>query len=179
MYLVPPMSEEPPQEYVVFVATHLADLRRETDRLVGGDFEAAHLYMDVLADVASHWRRLSWRRRLLGRPQAARDYLQHRLAVRTRQWREDQIYEVDVRVMRQQTYAPALYRRGGSLALLKAALVPDTHRSGVVLASADAGIAWCQAYRRQQWHAVGRRIALGILLIAALIQTMSSISVDY
>ena len=83
-----------------------------------------------------------------------------------------------MRVLRPQPYASGLYRRGGSIALLKAPLVDDTHRSGV-MATADAGIAWCQAYRRQQWHAIGRRVTLGILLIIALIQTMSAISVDY
>ena len=179
MYLVPPMDDEPPREYVAFVAAHLAGLRRETDRLVGGDTEAAHLYMDVLADVAGHWRRLHWRRRLLGHPFAERDYMQHRLAVRTKQWRDDQVYEVDVRVMHRPAYAAPIYRRGGgSLALRKAAVLPGTVRAGVV-AAADAGIAWVQAYRRQQWHAVGRRIALGVFVIAALIQSMSQISTDY
>ncbi|MBB4698256.1 hypothetical protein [Paractinoplanes abujensis] len=172
------MDDEPPPGYVTFVATHLDDLRRETNRLVGGDTEAAHIYMDVLADVAGHWRRLSWRRRLLGRPDAAREYLQHRLAVRTKQWRDEQIYEVDVRVLRPPAYSPEVYGRGGSLALRKAGLVGGTVRSGVV-ARADAGIAWCQAYRRQQWHAVGRRIVFGVLLIATLIQTMQWLSVDY
>lgn len=178
MHLVPPMDDEPPPEYVDFVASHLDGLRRETNRLVGGDFEATHIYMDVLADVAGHWRRLSWRRRLLGRPSAVRDYMQHRLAVRTRQWRDEQIYEVDVRVLPPPGYSPAPGRRDGSLALRKAELIPDTVRRGVV-ASADAGIAWCQAYRRHQWHTVGRRIALGVLLIATIIQTMQSLSVDY
>ncbi|MBM2622323.1 hypothetical protein JIG36_43160 [Actinoplanes sp. LDG1-06] len=178
MYLVPPMDDEPPPAYVAFVATHLDDLRRETNRLVGGDTEAAHLYMDVLADVAGHWRRLSWRRRLLGRPYAVPDYMRHRLAVRTKQWRDEQIYEVDVRVLRPPAYSPSFYGRGGSLALRKAGLIPGTVR-GSVVARADAGIAWCQAYRRQQWHAVGRRIVFGILLIATLIQSMQWLSVDY
>ncbi len=178
MYLVPPMDDEPPPEFVAFVASHLAALRHETTRLVGGNLEAAHLYMDVLADVAGHWRRLSWRRRLLGRPDAVLDYMQHRLAVRTKQWRDDQIYEVDVRILHPPAYASALYRRGGSLALRKAALLPGTVRTGVV-AKADAGIAWVHAYRRQQWHAVGRRIALGIFLLALLIQSATWVSVDY
>ncbi|MGK5677841.1 hypothetical protein [Actinoplanes sp. URMC 104] len=177
MYLVPPMDDEPPTEYVAFVAAHLDELRRETNRLVGGDTEAAHLYMDVLADVARHWRGLSLSCRLLGRPEAARDYMRHRLAVRTKQWRDDQFYEVDVRVMRGTAYAPAYYRRDGSVALRKASVLPGTVRSGVV-AVADAGIAWVQAYRRYQWHAVGRRIAFGLLLIAVLIQYMSAIAPD-
>ncbi|GAA0512481.1 hypothetical protein Ade02nite_43680 [Paractinoplanes deccanensis] len=178
MYLVPPMDDEPPPDYVTFVALHVSDLRRETTRLVGGDHEAAHLYMDVLADVACHWRRLTWRRRLLGHPHAARDYMTKRLATRTKQWRDDQIYEVDVRVMPPPL---AMYRRGGgptaSLALRKADLVPDTHRTGVE-ATADAAIAWVQAYRRQLWHRAGRLIAGGILLIATMIQFMTSISPD-
>ncbi|MEV4343953.1 hypothetical protein AB0J83_05690 [Actinoplanes sp. NPDC049596] len=177
MYLVPPMADEPPPDYVTFVAVHVTDLRRETERLVGGDPDAAHLYMDVLADVAGHWRRLIWRRRLLGHPHAAADYMTHRLATRTKQWREDQIYEVDVRVMPPPL---AYYQRGGptaSLALRKADLLPDTHRLGVE-ATADAGIAWVQAYRRQLWHRVTRLVIGGILLIATMIQLMTSISPD-
>ncbi|MBU2666671.1 hypothetical protein KOI35_24485 [Actinoplanes bogorensis] len=172
------MADEPPSEYVAFVSMHLDALRRETNRLVGGNTEAAHIYMDVLADIAGHWRRLTWRRRLLGHPHAVRDYMQHRLAVRTKQWRDEQIYEVDVRVLPPPVYAAALYRRGGSMALQKASLIPGTVRVGV-LASADAGIAWCQAYRRTQWRAIGRRIVFGLLLIATIIQSMSWLSVDY
>ncbi|SNY55924.1 hypothetical protein [Paractinoplanes atraurantiacus] len=178
MYLVPPMDDEPPPDYVTFVALHVNDLRRETLRLVGGDHEAAHLYMDVLADVACHWRRLIWRRRLLGHPHAAADYMTHRLATRTKQWRDEQIYEIDVRVL---PPPASYYSRSGpraSLALRKAGLLPDTHRSGVE-ATADAGIAWVQAYRRQLWHRAGRLIVGGILLIAAMIQFMTSISTDY
>ena len=178
MYLVRPMDDEPPPEYVAFVSTHLDVLRRETNRLVGGNTEAAHIYMDVLADIAGHWRRLSWRRRLLGHPHEVRDYMRHRLAVRTKQWRDEQIYEVDVRVLRPPVYSSVFYRRGGSLALRKASLIPGTVRSSVV-ASADAGIAWCQAYRRVQWRAIGRRIAFGLILVATIIQSMSWLSVDY
>jgi hypothetical protein len=170
------MDDEPPPEFVAFVAAHLADLRRETDRLVGGDAEAGHLYMDVLTDVAGHWRRLCWWSRLTGHDAAAA-YLRERLARKTRQWRDDQIYEVDVRVVREYAMVPAGVS-ARSLALRKAAVLPGTVRSGVV-AVADAGIAWVHAYRRQQWHRVGRLVAFGILLIGGMIQFMSAISADY
>lgn len=173
MYLIPPMEDEPPPEFVAFVSSHLSALRRETDRLVGGDTEAAHLYMDVLCDVAGHWRRLCWRARL-GRPEAPREYLERRLTSRTRQWREDQVYEVDVRVVRQRPLEPpaAGAPPGGSLALRKAAVLPGTVRGGVV-AIADAGIAWVLAYRKHQWRRVVRVVALGIFLIAGFIQYFS------
>ena len=177
MYLVPPMDDEPPPEYVAFVATHLCELRRETDRLVGGDHEAGHLYMEVLSDVAGHWRRLMWWSRVT-HGDAATDYLRERLAQRTKQWREDQIYEVDVRVLQPRPVFPASLPGEGSLALRKAGLLPGTVRSGLT-AIADAGIAWVHAYRRQQWRRVGRSIAFGILLVGGMVQVMSSLSVDY
>ena len=179
MYLIPPMEDEPPPGYVAFVAAHLGDLRRETARLVGGDLDAAHLYLDVLADVAGHWRRLRWWGRVRGNPHAVREYMLHRLAVRTKDWRDDQMYEVDVRILSPSPWASsaaALYQRdAGSIAYRKAAMVPDTHRSGVE-AVADAGIAWVQAYRRQQWHRAGRLNVGGILLIGGMIQYMSALS---
>jgi hypothetical protein len=170
------MDDEPPPEFVAFVVTHLADLRRETDRLVGGDTEAGHIYMDVLADVAGHWRRLRWWSRLTGHD-AATAYQRERLARRTRKWRDDQVYEVDVRVLRQYSMVPAGVT-ATSLALRKAAVLPDTVRSGVG-AIADAGIAWVHAYRRQQWHRAGRLIAFGILLFGTMIEVISALSTDY
>ena len=180
MYLIPPMDDESPPEYVAFVAAHLAELRRETRRLVGGDPEAEHIYLDVLADVAGHWRRLYWQCRLLDRPDAAAGYLRHRLAVRTKEWRDEQFHEVDVRVVREHAMSGvALYRRdAGSIAFRKAALVPDTVRDDLS-AAADAGIAWVHAYRRHQWHRAGRVIVGGILLVGGMIQYMSMLSVDY
>lgn len=173
MYLIPPMDDEPPPGYVAFVVSHLGELRRETDRLVGGDTEAAHLYLDVLADVAGHWRRLCWQSRWT-RSDAIDDYLRRRLAARTKQWRDDQIYEVDVRVMRQPVLIPVSVATA-SLALRKAAVLPGTARSGVI-ATADAGIAWVHAYRRQQWHRAVRLVAAVVLLVGGMIQYMSSLS---
>ena len=176
MYLIPPMDDEPPPGYVDFVSTHLGELRRETDRLVGGDTEAGHLYLDVLADVAGHWRRLCWLSRW-GHRDAVGDYLHRRLAARTKQWRDDQIYEVDVRVVRKPVLVP-LGATNASLALRKAAVLPGTVRSGVI-ATADAGIAWVHAYRRQQWHRAGRLIATAVLLVGGMIQYMSWLSTGY
>jgi hypothetical protein len=172
MYLIPPMDEEPPPEYVAFVAAHLCPLRAETERLVGGDPEGAHLYMEVLTDLAGHWRRLAWQS-WLGRRDTATEYLTRRLAVRTKQWREDQIYEVDVRVLHKPSSVSL--RGPESLALRKAALLPGTARSGVIPV-ADAGIAWVHAYRKQQWHRIGRLVAGGIFLVGSMIQYMSWLS---
>lgn len=172
MYLIPPMDEDPPPEYVAFVAAHLRPLRAETDRLVGGDPEGGHLYMEVLTDLAGHWRRLAWRGWLSRRDEAGA-YLMRRLATRTKQWRDDQIYEVDVRVVGKPLPVPL--RGPVSVALRKAALLPGTARSGVIPV-ADAGIAWVHAYRRQQWHRAGRLIAGGIVLVATMIQFMSWLS---
>jgi hypothetical protein len=173
MYLIPPMDDEPPPAYVSFVTAHLGDLRRETDRLVGGDAEGGHLYMDVLADVAGHWRRLCWLGRLRRRDEAA-GYLRRRLSTRTRQWRKEQIYQVDVRVLRAPAYAVAV--PGASMALRKAAVLPGTARAGVLVALADAEIAWIQAYRKQQWRGLGRLVVGGALIFTALIQYITWLS---
>ena len=173
MYLIPPMNDQPPPDYVAFVALHVADLRQEADRLVGGDTEGGHLYLDALADVAGHWRWLKWWRRFGGRDAAA-EYMRRRLATRAKHWRQDQIYEVDVRVLR--PMLPVTLGAGApTLALRKAAVLPGTVRSGV-LAVADAGIAWVMAYRRQQWHRVGRLVAVSVLLFGAFIQYMTYLS---
>jgi hypothetical protein len=176
MYLVPPMDDEPPPEFVAFVTSHLAYLRQEVHRLVGGDPDGVELYLDVLADVAGHWRRLHWWGRLTGRD-ALSGYLQRRLEARTRHWRDDQIYDVDIHVVRQHAMVPAFGGTARSLALRKASLLPGTARTGAI-PYADAGIAWVRAYRKQEWHRVGRLVALGIFLVGGMIQYMTLIS-DY
>src|SRR3954464_6124747 len=52
------MTSEPPAGYVAFVARHLEPLRRDAVRVVGGEEDADHLYVDVLTDVATRW---TWR----------------------------------------------------------------------------------------------------------------------
>jgi hypothetical protein len=172
MYLIPPMEDEPPPAYVSFVGTHLGELRRETSRLVGGDTEGAHLYMDVLADVAAHWRRLGLMSRL-GRRDATELYLHRRMTTRTRHWRDDQIYEVDTRVLRAPVFMPA--GPAASLALRKAAVLPATARSGL-MALADAEISWVQAYRKQYWRRIARTAATILIVFGGALQVMSWIS---
>jgi hypothetical protein len=172
MHLVPPMDDEPPPEYVAFVATHLDRLRHETTRLVGGDPAGGHLYLEVLTDVAGHWRRLSWLGRL-GRPHAAEDYLRRRLTSRMKQWRDDQIYQVDMRVLSRPSTAPT----AASLALRKATVLPGTARVGA-RPVADASIAWLHACRRQQWHRLARFAVLAVLLVGAMIQVLTRLSVS-
>lgn len=171
MYLIAPMDEEPPEAYVRFVSTHLGELRSETSRLVGGDADGAHLYMDVLADVAGHWRRLCLLTRL-GRRDALELYLHRRMTTRTRHWRDDQIYEVDIRVLQTPMFVPA---GPVSMALRKAAVLPGTARAGLV-ALADAEIAWIQAYRKQYWRRIGRTAAAFAIILVVLVQIMSWIS---
>ena len=174
MYLVPPMTDDPPPEFVAFVVTRVAELHAEARRLTGGDPEGDHLYLEVLADVAGHWRRLCWWSRW-ARRDAAADYLRHRLRVRTKRWRDDQVYEVDVRVMPPQVYYAPVRPAPSSIALRKAAVLPGTARIAA-RAVADAGIAWVQAQRREQWHRVGRLAVFAVLLIGGMIQFMSAIS---
>ena len=171
MHLIPPMDDEPPPEYVAFVTLRQRELRAETARLVGDDPIADQIYLDVFTDVAGHWRRLRWWSRVT-RGDAVAAYLRRRLAARTKQWREDQIYEVEVRVLRPQMPVVPLITPAGSLALRKAAVLPGTARASLD-ALADAEIAWVHAWRRSQWRLVGLRVGGAVLLLAALLQYFS------
>ena len=156
MYVVPPMEEEPPAGFVTFVAVHLGTVRDEAARLTGGTQRADEVYPLVLSDVALHWRRLQLRRRLSGRDEAA-EYLHRRLAARTEQWREEQIYPVEVQVLRPppvHMYAPV----AASIALRKAAVLPSTERART-RPLAEAAIAWEHAWQRARWHRIGRIVA--------------------
>jgi hypothetical protein len=104
-YLVPPMEDEPPPEFITFVAGRLARLRGEAARLIGGDRSAPEITMEVLTDLAGRWRWLTWQARLTHRDAAA-EYLDRRLTARTKQWREDQLYPVEVNVLPDATWAP-------------------------------------------------------------------------
>ncbi len=99
-YVIPPMDPDPPDDYVAFVRANLAVLQTAAARLVGGPENAHEVYPEALVDVAGRWRRLRLLARL-GRRDATSQFLQRRLAARAKQWREEQIYEVDVRVVRQ------------------------------------------------------------------------------
>jgi hypothetical protein len=179
-YLIPPMDDEPPAEFIAFVAGRLASLRSETARLVGGERFAPEVYTEVLTDLAGHWRRLSWRSRL-GHRDARAEYLDRRLAARTRQWREDQIYPVEVTVARQEPSGAAAppprhpVPQAETVARRLAPLLPTTHRADAQVV-AEAGIAWVHAYRRYVWRRYARVCGGIVLLIGYLVQFMSQVS---
>ncbi|GAA2498097.1 hypothetical protein [Winogradskya humida] len=164
-YLFPPMNDEPPPDYREFVAARLDLLELQAARLTGGDHTAARsLTVDTLTDLAGHWRRLHWKSRLQGRD-ARVDYLQRRLAIRTRHWREEQLYPVEVTAY-QRTYKAIA---GVSVAQRLALLIPSTVREelGVV---AEAEIAWLHAYRHFIWRRYARVAATSLLLFIAMVQ---------
>ncbi|WP_157408568.1 hypothetical protein [Actinoplanes sp. N902-109] len=172
-YVFPPMDEEPPPDYCSFVAARLGTLHRQAFALTGGHADAAEsITTDVLTDVAGHWRRLRWQTRLLDRDAIDR-YLHRRLEHRTKLWREDQPYPVDVIVQP----PPQLYQPhpAASVAHRLAALLPSTVRTELSTL-ADAEIAWVHAYRRAMWHRYARVWAGSFLLLFGMIQVMSAAS---
>jgi hypothetical protein len=172
MYLIPPMQDDPPPEFVDAVAAHEGELRHEALRLVGGDPVGHEIYQDLLVDLAGHWRRLRFWGRLTD-SDAAGVYLRKRLVKRTAAWRDDQVYEVEVRVLR--TESPPLVAVGGpaaSLAFHKAAVLDSTTRAGL-LTLADAAVAWCHASRRSEHRRIARLAVGGFLLVATMVQSMS------
>jgi hypothetical protein len=169
-YVVPPMADEPPGDFVAFVVTHLSDLQREAARLVGGPQYADEVYPMVLSDVAGHWRRLQlWAR--VAQRDVPSDFLVRRLLTRAKQWREDQIYEVEVLGLRPPP--PALYApHPVSYAARKAALLPGTERVQQ-RPIAEAAIAWEHAWHRAQWRRVGRTAALVLLVMLVFLQLVA------
>jgi hypothetical protein len=180
------MDAEPPPDYVEFVARHLGVLKSEAARLVGNPRYADELYPEVLSDVAGHWRRLHWWCRL-GHPNGMTDFLRRRLATRTKQWREDQIYPVEIRVSALPVPAPfssspadlpaPTIRRAApdSVARRLAPLLPTTVRAEAS-PMAEAAIAWLHAYQRYCWRRAGRLIGGTLLTVGAIVQVMSRFS---
>ena len=169
MHVVPPMAEEPPGDFVTFVSVHLPTLQQEAARLVGGPQHADEIYPMALSDVAAHWRRLRWFNRLTQRDTRP-EFLGRRLAARAKQWREEQIYEVEVQLLRPPapvSYLPASY------ALRKAALLPGTERLPA-RPLAEAAIAWSHAWRRARWHRIGRTVAAVAVVLLAFLQALPS-----
>jgi hypothetical protein len=169
MYIVPPMEEEPPRDFVDFVAVHVADAQSEAARLVGPD-HADEIYPAALSDLAARWRRLRLLRRLRGVPPSsagdpALETLYRRLAMRAKQWGDDQIYDVDVHVVRMAQ--PAYAAGPASVALRRAAVLPDTAR-WQARPLAEAAIAWDHACRQAEWRRIGRTVAVVVLLFLAL-----------
>lgn len=164
VYLVPPMDDEPPADFVEFVRVRLGDLEWEAARLAGGPAHADEIYPEALADVAGHWRRLSLRSRLTHRD-APGAYLARRLVKRAAQWREEQIYEVEIDALR----TPVHHRE--SVALRKAGLIPGTGRRQA-RPLAEASIAWTHAWRRSRHHRWARAAAICTLVTIAVTQSL-------
>lgn len=164
-YVVPPMAEEPPGDFVSFVAAHLGEAQREAARLTGGVQHADEIYPMALSDCAGHWRRLRWRSRL-ARRDVPGDFLARRLSTRAKQWRDDQIYDVDVRALRPPAVHTAL---PASWAARKAALLDSTSRAQA-RPIAEAAIAWSHAWRRARWNRIGRTVAVVALVLLAFAQ---------
>jgi hypothetical protein len=178
MYIVPPMDEEPPRDFVDFVAVHLADAQREAAGLVGDPEHADEIYPAAFSDVAVRWRRLRLYRRLRRRLAPASgdpavETLYRRLALHGKQWRDEQIYDVDIQVLRM---APLGYATGpASVALRKAAVLPETARRQA-RPVAEASIAWDHAWRQAQWRRIGRTVATVVLILIALAHAIPSVA---
>jgi hypothetical protein len=175
MHVVPPMAEEPPSDFVTFVAVHLATLQAEASRLVGGGRHGDEVYPQVLCDMALHWRRLRLWRRLTGRDEFG-SYLRRRLAARAEQWREDQVFPVEVQLVAQPPPLPAPVfaaaappAPAASVALRKAALLEGTKRSQR-LGQAEAAIAWEHACQQARFRRTARVVALSTFGVFATIQ---------
>jgi len=169
VYLVPPMDDEPPRDFVDFVYVHLGDLQREAARLTGGQQHADEVYPEALADVAGHWRRLRLRRRLTHRDIPG-EFLTRRLAKRAEQWRAEQIYDIEVHLLR----APVYRYQSASIALRKAALLPGTARRQQ-RPVAEASIAWTHAWRRAYWRRLARVAATTVLIFVSLLQALPAL----
>jgi len=165
------MAEEPPTDFVNFVAVHLRDVQTEAARLVGGPQHADEIYPMALSDVAGHWRRLKWLSRLKHRD-ATGEFLLRRLAARAKQWREEQIFDVEVEMLRQPVYTAPL---PASYALRKASLLPTTQRVQS-RPLAEASIAWSHAFRRAYWRRIGRTAAIITLIFLVIAQAFSAIA---
>jgi hypothetical protein len=97
------MALEAPHEYVAFVERHLPRLRRDAALIVGAGREPDELYPEVLTDVAARWRLFQLLHRLLGRSDAADEYLRRAFARRARRWQDEQITPVEVQVWQVET----------------------------------------------------------------------------
>jgi len=181
--LVPKMEAEAPDGYVSFVDRHLVSLRFESAQLAGDAWHAEEIYPEVLSDVAARWQWLELLSKWFGRPGAADDYLRQVLSTRAKRWRAEQIYEVEMVVLRADAVAEpvvetpkaatssaglARYRRTGagrsSIGLKQARFLSPLRRPPTPIA--EATIAWFHAYeayrRRKRVAAV-----IGLILVLA------------
>ncbi|MEV4532959.1 hypothetical protein AB0J82_03910 [Asanoa sp. NPDC049518] len=126
--LLPKMPPEAPDGYVSFVGRHLTALRLESAQLAGDAWHAEEIYPEALTDVAARWQWLELLSRW-GRPRAADDYLREVLTNRAKRWRAEQIYEVEMVVLRADP-AEAADGAGGARGWNGVASDPDDGRPG-------------------------------------------------
>ncbi len=155
--LLPKMEPEAPDGYVSFVGRHLAELRLESAQLAGDAWHAEEIYPEVLTDVAARWQRLELQARWFGRPGAADDYLRQVLTVRAKRWRAEQIYEVDMVVLRadpvdpvptSESAAPAPFSGGAAAPMPSSRGAPPPMPFGRSPAQAPGASAGLARYRR-------------------------------
>jgi hypothetical protein len=189
--LVPRMDEEAPDGYVSFVDRHLVSLRFESAQLAGDAWHAEEIYPEVLSDVAARWQWLELLAKWFGRPAAADDYLRQVLSTRAKRWRAEQIYEVEMVVLKADTVVEPLkteplkigapstqsaglarYRRTGpgrsSVGLKQARFLSPLRRPPTP--RAEASIAWFHAYEAYRRR---KRVAVVIGLIVVLAALMN------
>lgn len=173
MYLVPPMADEPPPEFIEFVADKMPWMESEARRLTDGSASATGIATLVLSDIALHWRRLHLKGRL-SHTDAVRDFAARRLSLRTKQWRDEQIYPVEVRILRpvaQARHFPASY------AARKADLLTGTVRSATA-PFAEAAIAWADAHHRAMINKIVRTTITILLAIMVFLSVLPD-TVEY
>ncbi len=160
VHLVPPMADDPPPGFVAFVYAHLPAVQQEAHRLTGGNPD--EVYPGALTDLALHWRRL--RLAALVRSTAPGDYLVRRLTKRAAAWRKDQVYEIEVSILKPQTWhrPPA-----ETIAQRKAALLDPTERPEI-RPLAEATIAWAHAQRTAFWRGIARTTTTAVVVMIVL-----------
>ncbi|MGI5244402.1 hypothetical protein [Dactylosporangium sp. CA-139066] len=170
------MTSEPPAGYVAFVTEHLEPLRRDSVRVVGGEEDADHLYVDVLTDVATRWPWLELRRTRLGQAGAADDFLGRVFRRRSeRFWLDERPFEdgagddgLQITVTPERVAEPPQRRVYVSTAVrLAPMVVPRRARSAFVAGPvSEAAIAWWHAYENIRRR---RLVYAGFVVIALLL----------
>lgn len=167
------MTSEPPEGYVAFVTRHLEPLRRDAVRVVGGEEDADHLYVDVLTDVATRWSWLELQRTRLGHADAADNFLEQVFQRRSERFYLDEAVDDDdaleITVSEVRDDGPPSRRVYVSNAVRLAPMViPRRARASAFIAGpvAEAAIAWWHAYENIRRR---RLVYIGFVVIVLLL----------
>lgn len=163
------MSSEPPAEYVAFVTRHLEPLRQDAVRVVGGEEDADHLYVDVLTDVATRWNWLELQRTRLGHADAADEFLGRVFARRSERFFLDSSetpsddFHIEVSAWHPDEPPPQRRVYVSNAVRLAPIVIPRRTRSSVFVAGpvCEAAIAWWHAY-----EAIRRRRLVYVAFVA-------------